>query len=226
MTLSKKPRRDTSRAAVGEAIRQGIQRGDLVSGQRLVETELCEALGASRGNVRAALMDLVHKGLLEHIPNRGARVRVVSLEEALQLAEVRMAVESLCVARAAERITDQQIDSLRAIAVRMKDRAKDGDAFGFAELTHDVFDMYVGIADQPVARDVLERLRALNSRHRFRLSYRADRARVALPYWLEIIDAICNRDPDAARQALHRHSHNVQEAMKALVDDHRLLASK
>src|SRR6516225_3971351 len=76
-----------SRVAVVDAIRRGILANELAPGQRLVETELCELLGASRASVRGALIDLVHEGLVDHIANRGARVRVVALEEALQIAE-------------------------------------------------------------------------------------------------------------------------------------------
>lgn len=219
-------RKDLSRAAIGDAVRQGVLRGDLVPGQRLIEAELCESLGASRGTVRSALMDLVHEGLIEHIPNRGARVRIVSLEEALQITEVRMVVERLCVGRAAERITDEDISAMRGIAKEMKARAKQGDAIGFAEQTHKAFDIYVRIADQPVAAEMLVRLRAMNSRHRFRLTYRSDRARVALPFWLDIIDGICDRDPVAAQNALERHAENVQEAMKALAQERTPLAAQ
>ena len=81
------------------------------------------------------------------------------------------------------------------------------------------FQTYVRIADQPVAEEVLERLRARNTRHRFRLTYRPGRAQVALPFRLELIDAICNRDPDAARLALQRHCQNIQEVMKSLADN-------
>lgn len=74
----------------------------------------------------------------------------------------------------------------------------------------------VHISAQPVAAEILERLRALNARHRFRLTFRRDRAQVALPFWLDIIDAICDHNPVAARAALQRHAKNVQEAMRAL----------
>jgi DNA-binding GntR family transcriptional regulator len=208
-----------SLAAVVEAIREGILANNLVPGQRLVEAELCDSLGASRGTVRSALMALAHEGLVERVANRGARVRVVGLEEALQIAEVRMAVESLCVVKAAEKITNSEIKGLRELAKQLKSHAEHGDVEGFADLTHQVLEYYVRIAEQPVAAEVLARLRARNSRHRFRLTYRAGRARVALPYWLERIDAICNRDPDAARDALQRHAENVQEAMKALAHE-------
>ena len=212
-----------SREAVVEAIREGILKSDLAPGQRLVEAELCESLGASRGAVRAALMDLVHEGLVEQLLNRSARVRVVSLQEALHLAEGRMVVEGLCVARAAERITDQEIETMRATGKEMELRAEQDDAVGFAELTHKLFDHYVRIADQPVAAEILNRLRDRNSHHRFRLTYRADRPRVAMPLWRDIIDAICLRDPKGARKALERHANNVQEAMKALAEDRNIL---
>lgn len=213
-----------SREAVVEAIRQRILRAELAPGQRLVEAELCELLGASRGTVRTALMDLAHEGLVERIANRGARVRVVGVEEALHIAEVRMVVETLCVARAAERITDKGIKQLRAIAKKMEEAAARSDIEGFANLTHEAFENYVRIADQPVAQEVLARLRARNTRHRFRLTYRTGRAQVALPYWLDIIEAICQRDPAAARRALKRHAENVQDTMKALAHDDKPFA--
>src|SRR6516162_1711111 len=191
------PRKPISREGVANAIRKGILNGELVPGQRLVEAELCESLGATRGSVRSAFVDLVHEGLLEHIPNRGARVRVVTIEEALQIAEVRLVVERLCVARAAERITDAEIDTLRTIGKEMKARAGKGDTVGFADLTHKLFHTYVRIADQPIAAEILVRLRDRNSRHRFRLTYRSDRAKISLPFWLDIIEGICARDPEA-----------------------------
>jgi DNA-binding GntR family transcriptional regulator len=213
--LNQRPK-ELTRADVVEAIRQGILANDLAPGQRLVEAEICDLLGASRGNVRAALMDLVHEGLVEHIANRGARVRAVGLAEALQIAEVRMVVESLCVGRAAERISDEGIESLRGLAEKLKAAAGQNDVATFADLTHQVFETYLEIADQPVAHEVLERLRARGARHRFRLTYRPGRPQVSLPYWLEIIDAICRRDVPGARKALERHAENVRETMRAV----------
>ena len=213
-----------SREAVVEAIRGRILRSDLVPGQRLVEAELCELLGASRGTIRTALMDLTHEGLVERIANRGARVRVVGLEEALQIAEVRMVVESLCVARAAERITDKEIKQMRGLADKLSERAAKNDIDGWSEMTHAIFQLYVRIADQPVAAEMLERLRARSTRHRFRLTYRVGRAQVATPLWLKIIDAICSRDPKGASTALERHARNVQDSMRAVAQDDKPFA--
>lgn len=214
-----------SREHVVDEIRHSIIRGELVPGQRLIEAELCMWLNASRGNVRTALMDLEHEGLVERIANRGARVRIVSLEEALNIVEVRLAVETLCVARAAERISEEGITQLRALGEAMQDSATQGDVEGYADMTRTLFETYVAIADQPVAADMLIRLRARNTRHRFRLTFHKDRARVSLPYWLALIGAICARDPAGARDALRIQAENIIASMKAMAAGERSFAS-
>src|SRR5690625_5988993 len=88
-----------------EQLRQDIVAGNLVPHQRLVEADVAEEHGASRGEVRLALNELITEGLVERIPNRGARDRKVSLQEAIEITEVRAAVESLCARKAAEKIT-------------------------------------------------------------------------------------------------------------------------
>lgn len=217
------PTKSLSRSGVVDAIRDHIINAEFAPGQRLVEFELCAMFGVSRGTIRTALMDLEHQGLVERIANRGARVRVVGINEALQIAEVRLAVETLCVMRAAERITDEQIQQMHGLKDQLQRYAAAGEIEAFAATTREVFVAYVEIADQPIAAEMLAGLRARNVRHRFRLTYRSGRAQVALPYWIEIIDAICAHDPDRAKLALERHSRNVQETMQALAADQRLL---
>ncbi len=216
--MNKKPKQ-LSRDEVVEAVREKILTGELVPGQRLVEAELCDYLNASRGTVRTALMDLTHDGLIERIANRGARVRIISLEEALQIVQVRMVVEALCVSLAAERITDKEVGDMRALAEGLKDCAEKSDIEGFAQHTHAIFETYVRIANQPVAADVLLRLRAQSTRHRFRLTYRAGRSKISLPFWVDIVEAICNRQPQAAHDALCRLVSNIEDSMRAVAQE-------
>src|SRR5215469_6734424 len=104
---------EMARAHALSALRQAILSGDLAPGQRLVEEELAGTLGVTRQSLRSALLDLTAEGLVERIPNRGARVRVVSAEEAIAITECRMALEALCAVKAAQRITDNEAVSLR-----------------------------------------------------------------------------------------------------------------
>src|SRR4051794_35881975 len=92
-----------------EALHREIVAGELSPGERLVEEELAERLGESRGAVRAALLRLDHDGLVVRERNRGARVRRVTLEEAIEVLEARAALESLAAGYAAPRRTDREL---------------------------------------------------------------------------------------------------------------------
>src|SRR5699024_11980205 len=83
-------------------LRHDILAGYLVPHQRLVEAGVAGEHQASRGDVRLWLNELITEGLVERIPNRGARDRKVSLQAAIEITEVRGAVESLCARKAAE----------------------------------------------------------------------------------------------------------------------------
>lgn len=206
--------RVVTQADVVAAVRRAILAGDLVPGQRLVEAELSESYGASRGAVRAALIDLTHEGLVERIANRGARVRIVSVTEAMQITEVRMAIEGLCGRKAAESVTPTEIEELRALGEQMVTAVDSGDVVTYSGLNQQLHERIIALAHQPVAAELLTRLRARNVRHQFRLAYRAGRPQVSLPQHLAIIDGVCRQDPDAAEAAVRAHLESVIEALR------------
>src|SRR5690349_18192459 len=115
-------------------LRQAILSGDLAPGQRLVEEELAGTLGVTRQSLRSALLDLTAEGLVERIPNRGARVRVVSTEEAVAITECRMALEALLARKAAERITDDEVARLCAHLDTMVAAVASGDVLSYQQL--------------------------------------------------------------------------------------------
>ena len=205
--------RPVSQDDVARTIRDAILAGDLAPGQRLVEAELSQSLGASRAAVRSALIDLTHEGLVERIANRGARVRIVPVEEALQITEVRSALEGLCAAKAAQHVTDEEIASLRGIGRDMEACVGTGDVVGYSQLNQQFHDRVIALSRQATAAEVLGRLRARNVRHQFRLAFRPGRPQVSLPHHLAIIDAICRRDPEAAEAAMKAHLASVLAAL-------------
>ncbi|HLH59627.1 MAG TPA: GntR family transcriptional regulator, partial [Streptosporangiaceae bacterium] len=129
---------DSAKQHVIGSLRGSILAGDMVPGQRLVEAELAEMLGVTRASVRAALIDLSADGLVERVPNRGARVRVVSVDEAVAITECRMVLEGLCAAKAAENATGAQIDRLTALGERLSAAASEGEPLKYSALNREL----------------------------------------------------------------------------------------
>ena len=100
--------------AATELIREAIIDGRLEPGRRLKEEELARELGISRTPIREALLMLQAEGLVDAIPNRGAMVRVHNAEDLEDLYQLRALLEGYAARRAGTRITDEQLDELRA----------------------------------------------------------------------------------------------------------------
>jgi DNA-binding GntR family transcriptional regulator len=199
--------------SVVDAIRAAIADGEFVPNQRLVEADLSERFGASRASVRTALVELTSEGLVERVQNRGARVRAVSLAEAIEITEVRMVLEGLCAAKAAERLTDDDRDQLRGIGTAMEAAVAAGDLLSYSELNKQLHALVRTLAGQNTASSILNRLRGQNVRHQFQLAMHPGRPSVSLPQHLQIIEALCAGDAEAAEAAMRRHLRSVIDTL-------------
>ena len=195
-------------------LRQAILAGDMAPGQRLVEEELAGTLAVTRASLRTALFDLAAEGLVERIPNRGARVRAVTLDEAIAITECRMALEGRCAAKAAERITEPQAGRLRQLGDEMERSVADGEPLKYSALNHELHRLIREISAQTVAAGLLERLNGQLVRHRFQLALRPGRPQASLPEHLAMISAITARRPAEAEEAARRHLSNVITALR------------
>ena len=90
-----------------------ILTGTLASGTALTEQSLSKRLGVSRTPIRAALHTLAEEGLINLVPNRGAVVVGVTREDLIDIYKIRMRLEGLASALAAERISREDLATLR-----------------------------------------------------------------------------------------------------------------
>ncbi|WP_405693627.1 GntR family transcriptional regulator [Streptomyces sp. NBC_01185] len=195
-------------------LRQAILRGEMAPAQRLVENELAEQFGVTRASVRAALIELESEGLVERIRNRGSRVRVVSVEEAVAITECRMALEGLCAAKAAVAASDEQLDRLTVVGEAMTKAVAGGEPMLYSDLNHELHALVREFSGQQTAVSLLERLNGQLVRHRFQLALRPGRPQQSLSEHLAMIDAIRAREPQAAEAAVRSHLASVIEALR------------
>ena len=201
-------------AEVAEGIRAAILRGELAPNQRLVEAELCEQYGASRFSVRVALRDLAGQGLIELQRNRGARIREITLDEAIEISQVRMVVEGLVAARAAELATDDDAAELEQIGRDMREAVGSGEPLRYSELNARLHSKVREIARHVTAERIIEELRGQMVRHQFRLALRPGRSSVSLGQHERIIAGIVSRDPAESESAMRAHIASVIEALR------------
>ena len=203
-------------AQTRDAVRAAILQGEYLPGERLVEAQLGERFEASRFTVRAALQELAAEGLVEVRRNRGAHVRKVSLDEAVEITEVRMALEGLVAARAAERVTADQATELDEIGERMRRAVAAGEFRCYSDLNERLHALVRQIAGHRTADDIIRTLRAQLVRHQFMLSLLPGRPDVSLPQHERVIAAIRDRDPKAAEAAMREHIASVIEALRSI----------
>ncbi|MET7295663.1 GntR family transcriptional regulator [Streptomyces griseoloalbus] len=199
--------------ALGQ-LREAILRGEMAPAQRLVENELAERFGVTRASIRAALIELESQGLVERIRNRGSRVRVVTVEEAVAITECRLVLEGLCAAKAAAAVTDGQLAELTELGTAMRKAVAGGEPLTYSELNHELHVRIRDFSGQRTAVALLERLNAQLVRHRFQLALRPGRPQQSLNEHLAMIEAIEARDPQAAEAAVRAHLTSVIEALR------------
>lgn len=108
-----------------EAIRERIDSGEISVGSWLRQEKLAQELGVSRMPIREALRQLQALGIVEIIANRGARVRLPSALEVIEVYEMRGVLESHAAAAAARLITSEQLDRLQETVDSFKEIVRD-----------------------------------------------------------------------------------------------------
>lgn len=201
------------RSLVGE-VRDEIERmilhGEMQAGERLNEIGLAEQLGVSRGPVREAARSLEQQGLVTTVTNQGVFVRKLSLQEALELYDLRALVAGHLCACVAERATAEELAKLRHYVDRMDRAISDRDENRYFELNlafHDQVAIASGASRSRVlytslGKEVrLLRMRVLTGDASLTLS-NAEHDR--------IVTALERKDPDAARDAGAQHHINAK----------------
>lgn len=109
------------RDVVFKTLRQAIIQGEFQPGERLMEVTLANHLGVSRTPVREAIRMLELEGLVKMIPRKGAEVAKITVKDLKDALEVRMAIESLAVKLACERIDEEGKQELKESCMKFKE---------------------------------------------------------------------------------------------------------
>ena len=217
---------------IANQIEQNVLNGALAAGDRLpAERELATQFAVSRTVVREAVKALRQRGLIEVYPGRGTFVTngtSQALQDSLGLAfmvgnenglegllELREILEPAIAAKAAERATEKQVEKLEALVVKMDDVLTEVDEFVSADLD---FHLTLAEASQnhllpTIMRSIVDLLQKQRNQ-----IFKADggQSRTQLHHYL-ILEAIKERNPMSAQQAMRNHLRQVREDFESSV---------
>lgn len=210
----------TTRKDAYHELREAIVTGRFQPNERLVEASVAESIGAGRTAVRAALVRLDQEGLVVLERNRGARVRLVDGREALEIEEVRAALEGMLARRAAARVTPADLADLESMVAEMRDRVGHGDALGYSELNARFHLRIWTAADHRIAMRIVGGLKSQSIRFQFQTALRPGRAERSLQEHEAIVEALMRKDADAAEIAMREHLAEVLDTLRWAIHAH------
>lgn len=179
-----------------------IQRGQLVPGTRLRQSELAQRFGVSTTPVREALAFLQAEGLVRIDPHRGAIVYRPAAEDVRAAFEIRIALEALAVELAVERLPDSELDDLQRLIDEMR-RVEDPSAW--VELNDQFHLALYNAAGNPRLVEMIQSLRESSRYYIQMFVARHLRTHSADDEHQEILDAVRARRAPAAVRAMKRH---------------------
>jgi DNA-binding GntR family transcriptional regulator len=197
---------------VAELIRQRIYSRELEPGSWIDEMKMAEAFGISRTPLREALKVLAAEGLVTMKVRRGAYVTEVSEKDLRDVYHLLSLLESDAAATVAEQATAAQLEQLQLLHQELEAAVADADQFF---RVNEAFHMQLlALCDNRFLSQVVADLRKVMKLNRHQSLFKRGRIEDSLQEHAAIVQALTQRNPGAARQAMHTHFANGLAAAK------------
>lgn len=195
-----------------------IVSGELPPGDRINEIQLSRRFGTSRGPIREATRSLEAKGLVEVVRNRGVFIRRLTLEEAIEIYDLRCALFGLAGRLLAARIDHRTLEHLNEALGKMDAAAEERDFDSYYPLNlafHNFIVEHAGNAT--LAREYGAMVKKLHL-FRARSLVQGGGLAVSNSEHREIVDALASGDAERAHAACWRHVERAKHRMLAAVE--------
>ena len=170
---------------VFEGLRNAIIKGIIPIGERINESVYAEKMNISRTPIREALRRIQEEGLVEYVPHYGVVVKKITIEDAIEIYQIRKALDILAAQNAMKIMTEEQFDEMEALLQKTDEADKRGDFTEVIELSKRFNDMIYELCKMPRLDIIVKKLRQYLMRFRDISLTEKDRRRKALDeHWI------------------------------------------
>ena len=200
-------------------LRDLIVEGELQPGSRIHERELCARFTVSRTPLREALKVLASEGLIELLPNRGARVARLTEQDVRDMFQVMGALEALAGQLACERVTEIEVAEITALHYQMLVHVKRGELRDYFRVNQAIHEAILEAARNPVLKTTYQSLAGRIRRARYMANMSDVRWAEAVAEHEAILGALTARDGMRLAGLLTEHLANKSAVVRAAVTD-------
>lgn len=152
MKSERSPRMVSAKEMANDQLKSAIVDGRYKPGVRLVETELAEELGISRGTIRETLRELASEGLVVMRQNRGAVVADISVADVLEVYAIRAVLGTLAL-----RQLRGKAETQRSLVSKLKPLAEQARRYGFQQKQRGLVDLDLAFQNEIASSSGLPR---------------------------------------------------------------------
>ncbi len=192
-------------------LKHKILTGEIETRTRLMEIDLAEKMNVSRTPIREAIRELAADGLVTIEPRRGAYVSEISIQDMIDVFEVREDLEGLASYLAAQRITEDEKQALTKVH-RLYEMAIDArNKTQIVEYDEEFHSMIVSCSRNKILTEMVEHVQELSLRFRY-LYYDDENSFYKIPQkHRDIMEAILAGDAEGARKAADTHIKDLKQ---------------
>jgi DNA-binding GntR family transcriptional regulator len=207
--------RNVLSSKVYAALKEMITNHRFQPGARLNVEKISKELEVSRTPVWEAVRRLQQEGLLENIPYRGVFMVEMTLDRALELYQVREALEGLSARLAAFYANEKILEKMKETLESQIKVIEKGDLLGYSRSDFEFHSLIHKMSHNSVLQEMLESLKS-------KMQPITMEVRPILPRLyedhLEILEAIRSKDPEKSEKILRRHNRVVQNQIQKEIE--------
>lgn len=204
---------------IEQELERMILAGELRPGERLIEIELSQRFGTSRGPLREAMQTLAARGMVESVRNRGVIVRSISTREAMDVYDVRAALFGLAGRLLTDRLNDLMLQTMYDHIAEMEKFAKDQSFDAYYRQNLAFHDFLISSSGNHVLADEYRSFVKKLHLCRARTLVQAGGLAVSNREHAEMVDAVASGNRLRSQEAFIRHVERAKIRFMSTVQD-------